>query len=90
MSTYARTWNCARVDEGQEGSKCACPTCKWADLLMQYQGQPFAGIAVDVMANAIRGELSYVDDLRDASARDRDASGRLRAEDPGAPTSAMA
>jgi hypothetical protein len=78
------TWHCARVNEGQEASALRVPDAELEfgpDLVMHYRGQPFTGIAFDVMEDGTRSELSYVDGLQHGPARDWDASGPLRAED---------
>jgi len=83
-TTRGGTWHCARVNEGQEGSALRVPDSELEfgpDLVMHYRGQPFTGIAFDVVADGTRSELSYVDGLQHGPARDWDASGRLRAED---------
>lgn len=61
------TWHCARVNEGQEGSALRVPDAELEfgpDLVMHYRGQPFTGIAFDVMEDGTRSELSYVDGLQ--------------------------
>ncbi|MEV6270908.1 hypothetical protein AB0L64_27345 [Kribbella sp. NPDC051936] len=72
------------MDVGQEGSELQVPDAELEfgpDLVMHYWGQPFTGIAFDVMEDGTRSELSYVDGRQHGPARDWDASGRLRAED---------
>ncbi|MGW5195172.1 toxin-antitoxin system YwqK family antitoxin [Kribbella sp. NPDC004138] len=72
------------MNEGPERSTLRVPDAELdfgPDLVMQYRGQPFTGIAFDVTENGTRSELTYVDGLQHGPARDWDASGRLRAED---------
>lgn len=72
------------MNEGQEDSTLRVPDAELEfgpDLVMHFRGQPFTGIAFDVMENGTRSELSYVDGLQHGPARDWDASGRLRTED---------